>query len=152
MNFFFPRWVLQESDFFSGLVECHFSDGAGPFTEEQLLRVLPDRDMFVERKRHSESIEPWYEDTHLPFDVVADWVSRSFKAADGHWDQPQMIPRASNDSRGQETTSFSSFALDFYAKQDIVVSSDSEPGAAEIAHWSSVYEEVRGWNFFQHFK
>ena len=113
------------------------------FTEQQLLWLLPDRDTFVERRRQSERIEPWFEDTHLPFDVVADWVSRSFKAAEGHWDRPLLSVGVSNESCGHDMKSLSEFALDFYFGDDIVISSDSEPGAEELAHWSSVYQEVR---------
>jgi hypothetical protein len=125
------------------LVQCHFAGGSGFFTEQQLLWLLPDRDTFVERRRQSERIEPWFEDTHLPFDVVADWVSRSFKAAEGHWDRPLLSVDVSNESRGHDMKSFSELALDFYCGDDIVISSDSEPGAEELAHWSSVYQEVR---------
>ena len=119
------------------LVEVVFSRKSNCF------EVLPDRDTFVERRRQSEPIEPWFEDTHLPFDVVADWVSRSFKAAEAHWGKQLLSVGVSNESCGHDTKSLSDFALDFYAEDDIVISADSEPGAEELAQWSYVYQEVR---------
>ena len=120
-------------------MQCHFAGGSGLFTEEQLLWVLPDRGTFVECRRQSESIEPWCEE----FDVVADWVSRSFKAAEAHWGRQLLSAGVSNESCGHDMKSLSGFALGFCAGDDIVISSDSEPGAEELAHWSYVYQEVR---------
>ena len=123
-----------------GLVHAHYLDETVLFTPEQMQSCLPNRLQVVQQNTRSCQIEPWYEDSSLPFDVVSTWVSDTFRAFPNINVQqhPQRADLVAKD------VSMSEFALDFYSADSCtVISSDEEPAAQEVQHWASVYDEVQ---------
>ena len=123
----------------AGLVQAHYVDETVLFTPQQMQYRLPNRHQVVQQNTRSCQIEPWYEDSSLPFDVISTWVSETFRGLPNTVVQEQP-ERA--DLVGTHV-SMTEFALDFYSADSYtIMSSDEEPNAEEAQHWASVYDEV----------